>query len=279
MGSEPLSFQMMGFRAVAGPPAAGMPDHCHDELELNYFSHGTLTYLLGGHLRTLPAGHFCLFWGGVPHRIVETQDLQGFAWLTVPLSWLLSWQVPEPFMKRLMTGALFHDPAPLPEDPLLLARWCHDLEHTDAPHRRLVELEVEARVTRFALSHPEPLGYAPVSLSRQLDKVAAMAHFLAERYTEPVGVAQVAAHVALHPNYAMNLFKKHYGVTLTTYLTQLRVSRAQHSLLSSSGSVLEIGLDAGFTSVSRFYEAFRKASGVTPQQYRKLHRSANRPSG
>lgn len=74
----------------------------------------------------------------------------------------------------------------------------------------------------------------------------------------------------------MTLFRQHYGMTLGTYLTRLRVCQAQYLLVSTNGDVSRIAFETGFGSLSRFYEAFKAISGQTPRQYRMLHETPER---
>jgi AraC-like DNA-binding protein len=97
-----------------------------------------------------------------------------------------------------------------------------------------------------------------------------MARFVAENHAGPLRVRDVAEHVGLHPNYAMTLFRKRYGLTLSTYLTRLRICQAQNLLISTHWDTSRIALETGFGSTSRFYEAFNQVSGRTLRQYRLL---------
>lgn len=61
------------------------------------------------------------------------------------------------------------------------------------------------------------------------------------------------------------------GKGFSRYLRELRVAASKRILCEEpSASVLSVGLSAGFTSQSTFYDAFREVEGMTPGQYRKL---------
>jgi AraC-like DNA-binding protein len=104
-----------------------------------------------------------------------------------------------------------------------------------------------------------------------LNKVEQMACFIAQNYTEKLTVQQIGEFVKLHPNYAMNLFQKTFGTTLIAYLTQHRVSHAQRLLSTTEETVTEIAFQSGFLSISRFNDAFRRACGCSPREYRRTH--------
>ena len=80
--------------------------------------------------------------------------------------------------------------------------------------------------------------------------------------------------VGLHPNYAMGLFKRTFGITLNQYLTQQRISHAQRLLVTTEMLVTDVALSSGFTSISRFNAAFQNACGCSPREYRGRNRMA-----
>ncbi len=99
-----------------------------------------------------------------------------------------------------------------------------------------------------------------------------MATFVARHYRDPIGVEAVAREVGLHPDYASALFRKVFGVTPTRFILHHRVSHAQRMLVTSDAKVLEVALEAGFGSLSRFNAAFRQLCGCAPREYRAMHR-------
>jgi AraC-like DNA-binding protein len=89
-----------------------------------------------------------------------------------------------------------------------------DLGQPDETRKRIVLLEMEARLQRLALN-AEPYQPAPQrglgTLSREAsgaEKVARIAYYIAQNYTERLTVERIAQYVELHPNYAMELFRR-----------------------------------------------------------------------
>jgi AraC family transcriptional regulator, melibiose operon regulatory protein len=143
--------------------------------------------------------------------------------------------------------------------------------------RRAVLLELKARLLRLAASARQPTrdqaaprgvltagGEAPTS--------ERMATFIARHYMDAIGLAEVAREVELHPDYAASLFRKGFGVTPTRFILQHRVSHAQRMLVTSEAKVLEVAMESGFGSLSRFNAAFRQLCGCSPREYRAIHR-------
>jgi AraC-like DNA-binding protein len=260
-----------GFRIWRGQPYSSMPSHWHDQVEINYALGGSLTYLLAGSLVRVPPGKLSLFWAGIPHSVVCRTEVEEFYWVYVPLVWVLRLGLPSSFMRRLMSGEMICDAEPLEMDCPMLVRWSDELPHADEARRRLVIWEVEARIMRLALAQADEVDAEHIPLEvGAMRKVSEMARFLAENHTGPLRSDDVARQVGLHPNYAMTLFRRHYGMTLGGYLTRLRVCQAQYLLISTGWEVSRIAFETGFGSLSRFYEAFKAVSGRTPRQYRLL---------
>ena len=80
----------------------------------------------------------------------------------------------------------------------------------------------------------------------------------------------VAKRFSYHPFYINSLFLKATGMTLHKYIVNARLSYAKEMLSLSKKSVSEIALLCGFNDSSYFCAFFKKASGITPGQYRNL---------
>ena len=138
-------------------------------------------------------------------------------------------------------------------------------------------LEIQAAVRRvlgaYARATPAPptdgAGSVPTARLRQ---VGAMAQHVRDHHRSPLPVADIAAAVHLTPSHAMTMFRRTVGVTLGQYVTMCRVAEAQRLLLTTSLRVAEIAEEAGFGSLSSFYEHVSAACGMTPREYRRQGR-------
>jgi AraC-like DNA-binding protein len=66
-------------------------------------------------------------------------------------------------------------------------------------------------------------------------------------------------------------FAAAYGVPLSTYLKRRQIREAQRLLASSALSTTRIGYLCGFGTRRTFYRAFRRGTGLSPDQYRRMH--------
>ncbi|MFN8093880.1 MAG: helix-turn-helix domain-containing protein [Vicinamibacteria bacterium] len=252
----------------------------HNELELNLVDSGLLTYLLGGRRVTLRPRRLSAFWAATPHQVLEASDVSFYYVATVPLAWVLGWGLPEPLVERLLGGAVVEEPegSAAPLDMARFAQWHEDLSSRGDGREEAVLLELKARLLRLAAATrgrggPERPRRALASAGASAPtSVERMASFIARHYREAIGAEEVAAEVGLHPDYASALFRKAFGVTPARFILQHRVSHAQRMLVTSDAKVLEVAMDSGFGSLSRFNAAFRQLCGGPPRQYRSLHR-------
>lgn len=263
--------EIIGLSAWEGRPAPMSAAHRHNELELNLLARGTAVYFFGGRRVKLPAGSLMLFWAIAPHQLVESTPDSYMYWLTLPLAWFLHRNWPAPFRRAVLNSELIIDPAPNPGLVDLFCQWQIDLARDLAEDHELVLLEAEAHLKRLAarldLERSRPVGPPGASLHHQ-NQAEKMAAFLSNHYLENLPVRKIAAFAGLHPNYAMEIFHKAFGLTIVEYLTNLRVAHAQQLLVNTDQSVLSIALESGFGSLSQFYAAFNRLCGLSPRKYR-----------
>jgi AraC-like DNA-binding protein len=258
------------------PTLMPRPDR-HNEIELNLLERGSVTYLLGGTKVTVEAGRMSVFWAAIPHQIINVGDMTSYYVATVPLAWFLQWNLPARLAEPILHGRVVCETRSNESrrDVETFGRWQRDLARPTQAKRRVVLLEIEARLLRMATALPAertPLRpNTPSMESPALSKAEEIACFLAKNYRRPLSAAEVGKAVRLHPNYAMNLFKKVFTITLTEYLIQHRLSHAQRLLATTGGKILSIAMESGFGSVSRFNDVFRKSFGCSPRAYRREH--------
>ena len=95
--------------------------------------------------------------------------------------------------------------------------------------------------------------------------------YLKNNMSRKVALNELAGLLHFTPEYLCRYFKKHMGVSLYTYLTELRMKRAKLLLLNSSYSVSDVAFYCGYQYLSNFQKAFKKHTGMTPSEYRNLN--------
>ena len=92
--------------------------------------------------------------------------------------------------------------------------------------------------------------------------------YIGERYSEPLSLGDVAAHLGISPNYLSALFHQTTNVSFRDHLCQVRVEASKHLLLSTDLSLVEIAVAVGFPDQSYFCKVFKKTVGLTPGKFR-----------
>jgi AraC family transcriptional regulator, melibiose operon regulatory protein len=269
---DSASIELTCSRQIA-PPTQCAKYHSH--IEINLIRKGSVTYCHGGTEVRATAGRLVTFWAAIPHQIVgATADAEYYG-MTLPLTWFLLCRFPEGFAHLVLNGQVLLDPQEVALDFDTFERWTADLRQQEAARQRMVLLEAEARLLRFAVAlgthYPatDPRRRVTVACDRNsVDRIRQMLCFIAQNYTEQLTFELISKSVGFHPNYAMNLFRKTFGTTLVQYVTCHRVSHAQRLLATSDQKVVDVALSSGFNSLSRFNDAFKKTCGCSPREYR-----------
>ncbi|SFA81259.1 AraC-type DNA-binding protein [Cohnella sp. OV330] len=81
-------------------------------------------------------------------------------------------------------------------------------------------------------------------------------------------IEEIAEHVSLSSRHVRQLFKESLDVTLSEYILQERIAKVKELLATTDWTVTDIGERAGFQTKSHFFTIFKKATGLTPSQYR-----------
>lgn len=254
--------------------------HQHNDLEMNFLVTGKVGYLFRGGLFQLPPRQLVVFWGSTPHRIVDIADGAMLMTAQIPAAWPMEWDLPHSFIERFLAGRFIaeRNPSRAELDEMLMESWAEDFIEPFAggrdPHRTAL-LEMRARIQRLADEELEDLDLGssgPYSSSASWKRVEQIAHFIAEHYQEPLSVADIADGVGLRPSYVMHLFREKCGVSVMEHILSFRIASAQHLLITTDATIIDIAYESGFGSLSRFYGAFRQRCGVSPARYRKLFR-------
>ncbi|MDX6767585.1 MAG: helix-turn-helix domain-containing protein [Candidatus Methylacidiphilales bacterium] len=243
--------------------------HMHQELEWNYLPRGSLVYLAGGRWVRVPERRLTVFWAAAPHQVIEVHTPEPFYWFTLPFAWFLQWGIPRNFTEALLGGRFMIDAVEDPCDALQIPRWHRDMRTAHPERLRIVELELEARLRRFVLGRRTPSTPERVGNPGPLSAVRQMAEEIARRYREPLTIAEIVRPTGLNPHYAMTLFRRTCAMSLLDYLIQHRIFHARRLLVTTPMKILDVALESGFGSLSRFNEAFVRANLCTPRDYRK----------
>lgn len=96
--------------------------------------------------------------------------------------------------------------------------------------------------------------------------------WLREHFMKTDAIGQVVAYAKIPERTLKRRFKRATGLSLIEYLQNLRVEHAKTLLEQSETPVDEISVSAGYEDASFFRRLFKRSTGLTPSQYRRMFR-------
>jgi AraC family transcriptional regulator len=150
-----------------------------------------------------------------------------------------------------------------------------EMTNETATGRMLVETSSLMLAARLAHAHAEtelirlPTLTPPRLDDRRLRRVLA---YVEEHLAEDITVADLANVACLSIFHFTRAFAAAMGVPPHRYVSRRRLETARAMIATGRASLSEIALDCRFSSQSSFTRAFRRATGMTPADYRQTLR-------
>lgn len=96
-----------------------------------------------------------------------------------------------------------------------------------------------------------------------------MISYIQQNYTGKILLREFGEQFHLSEKYISRYFKEHFHITLSQYVTYLRLEHAKQMLQETDISVTEVAMQSGYQNISYFIRSFKKTYGVSPLKYRK----------
>ncbi len=256
--------------------------HWHQQIEVNVIYNGSVEYSFNNANIKIEAGQMAMFWAVTPHKVNKVSDDALMGIINIPLSVMLGWALSNEFVQQIMHGGVISanidNVVSLSESNRWLA-WYQECDETKngivqeevfLMLRRLCTCDYQVEMFSFlrdvTLRHANQTGYKNVQL---------MLDFIASNHNKDIKVEDIAAHVKLHPKYAMSLFKNMLSVSIKQYLIIMRINHAKVLLSNTRNSIKNIAGNSGFKHQGSFFAAFKNHTGTTPQEFREQSQKIN----
>ncbi|MDN8587284.1 helix-turn-helix domain-containing protein [Paenibacillus sp. 11B] len=108
--------------------------------------------------------------------------------------------------------------------------------------------------------------------SNEQERANAVIHslctYVTEHLEEDLSLVRLAELYHFNPSYLSRFFKQEMGINLSEFIDELRIRRAKELLRNADLMVREVALQVGYESAHSFTRFFKKATGMTPQEFR-----------
>ncbi|KUO50300.1 MAG: AraC family transcriptional regulator [Desulfitibacter sp. BRH_c19] len=111
---------------------------------------------------------------------------------------------------------------------------------------------------------PDQITFQP-----DLDLVKKAKGIFNANYNKQIDLKYISKQLGISRNHLTRLFKYHTSLTISQYITKLRITKGVELMEKTEVKILDIAYMTGFNSLSNFYKCFKEQTGYTPNHYRK----------
>ncbi|MCD7900581.1 MAG: AraC family transcriptional regulator [Bacteroides sp.] len=101
----------------------------------------------------------------------------------------------------------------------------------------------------------------------RIDKIIS---YLNKNYNRPIDLYEISSFAAMNRTAFCRFFKRKTGKSFKNYILEMRIGYACKLLLIDDINISQISLECGFDTISYFNKTFKKNTGYTPTEYRKM---------
>ena len=114
---------------------------------------------------------------------------------------------------------------------------------------------------------------SPRTESQKITAIKTVLSYITDHYHEKLYVQDLASQVNMNEQYFCRFFKRSIGKTPIDFINDYRLNKVIRLLETGDAQITEICLECGFNNMGNFQRLFKRKTGITPLQYRKLYLS------
>ena len=149
-------------------------------------------------------------------------------------------------------------------DVLLLVAACDEISRTPSLDTDTMEKisHLLSCILLIMKDRVRQTEYSPLTLK--------IMQYLQSNFSERITLDDIGRLTFFSPNYCENVFKRETGRSVIDYLLQIRMEAAKRLLSEGSLSLGAVAETVGFDDYNYFSRVFKKRTGYTPTEYKKL---------
>jgi len=254
----------------------------HDDMELFVVTEGCAEITIGNERYILTAGNGCFVNSGVIHSMIDREN-SGCKYRSIVFhpsvvggsveSIYYQAYVMPVIQNESFPFVIFTKVAPWHRDAVSIIEKVWLLCETQpAGYHITVRNLLSEFVFMVCSNMPQASLPTTEKTARNAQRIKKMLAFIHSNYTSEIDIQTVADSASLSKSECLRCFKNTVGVTPALYIRNYRIHCAAIMLETTTEKISVVGEKCGFTESSYFIKVFKEQKGVTPAEYRELHR-------
>ena len=250
-----------------------IPIHWHDEFEIIYVKSGFLTVSISGeNYIGKPGDAFVVSPGNLHFMGSQTGNVDYFTFL-FPLKYI-SFRtddiLDDKLLEPLNSGHLIINP----EIEDTVKEQCEQLveiygaKKEESQSKITAQIKTKIILLQFILELWKRGFIVENDTSGKNTVEKEMVSYIQQNFTGKILLKEFGEQFHLSEKYISRYFKEHFHITISQYVTYLRLEHAKHLLQDTDIPITEVAMQSGYQNVSYFIRSFKKMYGMSPLKYR-----------
>ena len=251
-----------------------IPVHWHDEFEIIYVRSGFLTVSISGESYIGKTGEAFVVSPGNLHLMGSqsgTVDYYTFLFPLKYISFRTDDMLDEKLLEPLNSGHLMICPR-VKDTAKELCEQLIDIymaENDETESKITAQIKTKIILLQFILEMWKKGFVIENDTSGRNTVEKEMVSYIQQNFTGKISLREFGEQFHLSEKYISRYFKEHFHITLSQYVTYLRLEHAKQLLQDTDIPVTDVAMQSGYQNVSYFIRSFQKAYAVSPLKYRK----------
>ncbi len=232
------------------------PLHFHSPIEVYLVTEGEVEVWVNDRRRVLKAGELSVALSYDAHRY---RSKEGARAVYLSVSTDLCGDFLAELGNRRISDPFISDPQVFQQ----ILGYCAAIQESSALLKKKGNLYLLLGVLQESLSLEEHASKRDTDLSTRI------LFYINEHFKEKCTPALLAAEMGYHPGYLARFFKENFHISMSQYVTMLRLREAVLLMKEPKNSIVYCAYESGFSSIRTFYRVFTAEFKCSPKEYRK----------